>query len=231
MKRFFLLVAVCLLGFGTVRAQRSIFKSEFYVGAGGGPTFARVDFSPSVPQQFFLGFRGGVAAKYISQKHLGFVAEVNFSQRGWKEDYDASGEFSYSRRFNYVEIPFMTHAYAGNKTRFIFNAGPQISFLLSDNQQMSQALADDLAARRAAQPDAPIGEQYMAFESLKRVDYGIVVGTGMQLKTGLGDFDLEGRYYFGFGDVFPNNRARADYFQRSANRIIEAKLTYYVKMK
>ena len=230
MKLRSLFLFICILCVTITQAQNKDFKGELYLGVGGGAMFTNMDFSPSVPQQFHLGYSGGLAAKYISEKNLGVILEANVSQRGWKEDYDPATGFEYTRKLNYVEIPFMAHVYAGKKTRFIFNAGPQISILLSDKQQMSEALANDLAARRTANPDARIGEQYMAIDSLKRVDYGIVAGIGMELKTGIGNFDLEGRYYFGFGDTFPNNRGRNDYFQRSAHRIIEAKLTYYFRM-
>lgn len=231
MRQILLLFFICFVSLSTAQAQNKDFKGELYFGVGGGPLFTSIDFSPTIPQAFHFGYMGGVAAKYISQKNLGIILEVNYAQRGWKEDYEADTGLAFSRKFNYIEIPFMTHVYAGRKTRFIFNAGPQISILLSDKQQMSEALADDLAARRAANPDARIGEQYMSFDSLKRVDYGIVAGLGLALKTGIGDIDLEGRYYFGFGDTFPNNRTKKDYFQRSAHRLIEAKLTYYFKVR
>jgi len=168
--------------------------------------------------------------KYISEKHLGLIAEVNYSQRGWTEEFDPTDGFSYNRRLNYLELPIMTHIYFGNKIRFIVNIGPQISFLLNDDQQMNQSLADDLAERRAANPDAQIGVQYSDFTEMNRVDYGLIGGVGMELKTGIGDFNLEGRYYFGLGDVFNSRRSDNAYFSRSAHRLIEAKLTYYIRI-
>jgi len=77
-----------------------------------------------------MGIHGGMAVKYISEKHLGLIAEVNYSQRGWTEEFDPTDGFSYNRRLNYLELPIMTHIYFGNKIRFIVNIGPQISFLL-----------------------------------------------------------------------------------------------------
>ena len=96
---------------------------------------------------------------------------------------------------------------------------------------MSQALADDLEARREANPDLPIGFQYNPISEMQRVDYGLVGGVGMEVQTGIGSFDLEGRYYFGLGDIFTSRRSENAYFGRSAHRLIEAKLTYYIKIK
>lgn len=231
MKRSFFLLLVVILSCTTSKAQLNNFRNEFYVGTGGGALFSTVDFMPVVSQQSMMGIYGGLSAKYITEKHLGLVAELNYTQRGWTEEFDAEQNFAYSRTLNYLEIPFMTHIYFGRNIRFIVNAGPQISILLNDNPEMNQALADDLAARKEANPEAQIGVQYGPFSELSRVDYGLIGGIGMELKTGIGDFDLEGRYYFGLGDVFTSRRSDNAFFSRSAHRLIEAKLTYYVKIR
>jgi hypothetical protein len=235
MRRLFFFIFLAILNISYLYAQRNRFQNELYVGFGGGAQMSQVDFMPRITQDYRLGFQGGAAAKYISDGNAGVragvIGELNFSQRGWIESFnDEETElgFSYSRALNYVNIPFMTHVNAGRgNVRFIFNAGPQVSILLSDNQNMSQALADEIARQQAAQPGAPIGMQYQSFEHLKRIDYGLIGGVGMQLKTGLGDFDLEGRYNFGLADVFESRRSRNAYFSRSAHRVIEVKLTYY----
>ncbi len=212
-------------------AQKDTFHKELYLGGGGGVIYSRMDFVPSVQQADQLALLGGLSLKYITEKHLGLLTEVNFAQRGWSEEFDPESGFTYNRTLNYLEIPLMTHIYFGNKTRFIINAGPKISFLLREQQQMSGALADHLAQLREANPDEPIGMQYAPIGEMKRVDYGLIGGAGIEVKTGMGDFDLEGRYYFGLADLFTNRRSENAYFSRSAHRIIETKLTWYFKMR
>ena len=232
MRYFFtLIVTALLLSFiSPLYAQKETFKGELYLGAGGGALFSKIDFVPSVPLAYKQGVFGGISAKYISEKNLGLLVELNYTQRGWKEEFDASSEFSYNRSLNYVEMPFMTHIYGEKKTRFIVNVGPQISLLVGDSEEMSQALSDNVDTRRAENPERQIGMQYEGVYELKRVDYGIVAAIGMELKTGIGDFDLEGRYYFGLGDIFTSRRSEDAYFSRSAARVIGVKLTYYVRM-
>jgi hypothetical protein len=232
MKPFLTLSLLVLLGAAPLHAQqKNPFKGELYLGAGGGGLFSKVDFVPSVPMVFKQGIYGGLSAKYISEKNLGLIMELNVAQRGWKEEFDASSGFSYSRTLTYIEVPFMTHIYFGDKMRFVVNAGPQVSLLIGDNQQMNQALADDVDARRkAAEAGERIGMQYKGMYEPKRIDYGLTGGIGMEFKTGVGDFDLEGRYYFGLGDIFTSRRSEQAYFSRSAFRIIEAKLTYYIRI-
>ncbi|MDR0421745.1 MAG: PorT family protein [Proteiniphilum sp.] len=234
MKSYLIPVVLCLLIFPGVTSlhaqQKDPFKGELYLGVGAGSLFSRMDFVPGVPQVFRQGIFGGVSAKYISEQNLGLILEVNFAQRGWKEDFGSSTDLSYTRTLNYIEIPFMTHVYFGKGILFSVNAGPQISLLVGDSQKMSEALSDDLEARRADNPGMRIGMQYAGMYKLKPVDYGLTGGIGMMFGTGLGDFNLEGRYYFGLGDIFTSRRSDQAYFSRSAFRVMEVKLTYYIRI-
>ncbi|MDD4631490.1 MAG: porin family protein [Proteiniphilum sp.] len=225
------IIFAMLCTFSAYTQKKDVFKSELYIGAGGGVMSSSLDFMPTVQQSYLMGINGGISARYITEKHLGLIAELNYAQRGWKEEFNTEQDFAYSRTLNYLEIPFMTHVYFGKKIRFIINAGPQISLLLNDNPKMSQALAQDMAEKQAADPNAKIGYQYSPFSELKRVDYGLIGGAGIELQTLLGVFNLEGRYYFGLGDVFESRRSENAYFSRSAHRLIETRLTYYIKVR
>jgi hypothetical protein len=234
MKPFLPILLFAMISISPVHAQKKdAFKSELYLGVGGGVMSAGMDFMPTIQQSFMMGMHGGLSAKVITEKHLGLIAEVNYAKRGWTEEFDPGNDFSYSRTLNYLEIPVLTHIYFGKKLRFIVNAGPQISILLNDEQAMSQALADDIAEKQSADPEAPIGGQYSPSDALRKFDYGLTGGIGLELKTGRGILNLEGRYYFGLGDlfVFESRNSPNAYFSRSAHRLIEAKLTYYIQIR
>ncbi len=230
MKRFSLFLICASLG-GMLFAQKQTFPTELYIGAGAGAVAANMSFVPAIPQTLLYSYQGGVAVKYVTEKHLGLITEVNLTRKGWCEEFDAEEDFAYERTLTYIDVPFMTHVYFGNKTRFVFNAGPQINILIGENARMNQALSDDVEARKAAAPDAPIGVQYAPMSEMKRVDYGLTGGMGVELRTAIGLFDLEGRYYFGLGDIFTSRRSDNAYFTRSAHRVIMAKLTYYIQVK
>mgnify|MGYP001160544430 FL=1 len=230
MKRILFLMLLGALSNASLLAQQQPFQGELYLGAGGGGVAARMDFVPSVPQTLYYAYQGGIAAKYISEKHLGLVAEINLTRKGWTEEFDPGSDFSYTRELTYIDVPFLWHIYFGNKTRFIMNLGPQISYLIGENSDMSPALAEHVESLKEQDPDAPIGVQYSPMSEMRRVDYGLTGGAGIELKTGIGIFNLEGRYYFGLGDIFNNRRGDNAYFSRSAHRVISAKLTYYIQM-
>lgn len=214
------------VGFNSVQAQKkNDFKTDFSMGVGSGMTFHNVDFVPRILQTNKKGVFGGVAFRYISEKHWGIQTELNFSNRGWQEDWtQTDSTFAYSRSLNYLEMPVLTHLYFGKNKRFFVNIGPQFSYLINESHDMNEPLTAYIKKQKEDVPDNPeIGAQYESIQ--KKFEYGIVGGMGFELRTGIGIFDLEGRYYFGLSDIF-NNR-KADTFSRSAHRIIEAKISYF----
>ncbi len=224
-------IVIVLLLFVTtifVQAQKNnLFKSKFMIGVTGGPVFTTVDFVQKVPQNTTNGFSAGVSAKYISEKHLGILAELNYTQRGWTENFADTNtpEHAYSRTLSYVELPLMTHIYFGNKVKFILNIGPQVSYMIGDKATMNEALSDYIDWVLEEDPNYPIGIQYKSLNS--KFDYGLIGGLGVEFDTSVGSFNLEGRYYFGLGDSFDSSRSSSSNFSRSAHRYFAGKLTYY----
>jgi hypothetical protein len=238
---------VLLLGIifcGQVGAQKKEFTPEWNIGVGFGPTFSSLSIIPTYPvlsvkTKSIFQFHGGVAVRYITERNLGFIAELNYSQMGWEENFEgrkyelpdgtlyagADTLFQHTHKLNYLEIPFLTHIYFGhNKVRGFFNIGPKVGFLISESEVINDKLRDYL--NQEPDPNKAAVGQY-GKKAEKKIDYGLTAGAGVELRTGIGNFALEGRYYMGFGDIY-NNR-KSDYFSRSANRVISAKLTYYIK--
>lgn len=214
---FILFGIICWFGISKAQAQLQEQKHNFSIGISGGVNFSNVDFSPRIKQGYLMGPQAGFTARYISEKYFsmicGIQAEVNYSQRGWKEAIEDGSGDSYQRAMNYVEIPFMAHlAFGkeyGNGARFILNLGPQIGFLLGDKETH-------------AMPSIQKEQYGKAVEN--SFDYGLIGGGGLEIRTGIGHFLLEGRYYFGLSDFF--NSTKKDYFSRSAHTYICGKITY-----
>ncbi len=216
-----------------VRAQ-SDFRPEWNIGVGFGPTFSTMSIMPTnerraLNTKSLFQFHGGVSARYITEKKLGIIGELNFSQQGWESQFDDGSTYKHTHKLNYLEIPLLTHIYFGSdKTRFFVNLGPKIAYLLSESNTRNQALESWL---NEYDPDNEESFDLAAVSyeksAEKKVDYGIMVGMGMEIRTGIGNFALEGRYYMGFGDIY-NNRKKDEY-SRSANRVLSARLTYFIK--
>lgn len=200
-----------------VAAQVGEMRNNFAVGFNGGVNINSVSFTPRIKQGSLMGITGGVTARYISEKYFAMICgiqmEINYSQHGWKEEYDEGITDSYSRTMDYVEIPLLAHLAFGRERgmQFFLNLGPQIGFLISENEKFSEGF------------DIKKGEQYNKMAENK-FDYGITGGAGLELRTKAGNFLVEGRYYFALSDFYGNTKK--DYFSRSAHSTIQAKVTY-----
>ena len=182
-------------------AQLQDERHNLSVGINGGVNLNSVSFTPSIKQTNFIAPEFGLTVRYISEKYFkmicGIQGEINFSQRGWKEVIEDGSNNTYHRAMN---------------------LGPQVGFLLGEKEFYSDPSTWDTTNR-------PQGtdEQYGKFAD-RKFDYGIVGGGGLEIRTGIGHFLLEARYYFGLSDFY--NNSKKDYFSRSAHSYIGGRLTY-----
>ncbi|MDR0962883.1 MAG: PorT family protein [Mediterranea sp.] len=211
-----LLVIFTTNGVAQVGEQRH----NFALGINGGVNLNSVSFSPTVRQKNLMGYTGGITARYISERYFkmicGAQVEVNLSQHGWSEFYEDFPHLSYVRKTNYVEIPFLAHLAFGKERgmQFFIHAGPQIGFFLNDSYTIGDGW-DTVTGATVEQHDKKIDKPF---------DYGIAAGAGIELRTGLGNFLVEGRYYYALSDFY--GTTKKDYFSRAANMAITVKVTY-----
>lgn len=211
------IIAVLILISFAVQAQRSSFRQELGVGASFGTNFSSVTFSPKVKQGMQMGFSGGATVRWNTEANLGLQAELNFSQEGWSEQYDSQPSYEYKRSIQYLELPFLTHIYFGSKRmKFFVNLGPKVGYAFSE--KTTSNLPDGFTPEENSATE----QHNMPIE--KKFEWGLCGGPGMELRTGIGYFLLEGRYYYALGDIY--NSRKEDYFSRSASQVISVKLTY-----
>ena len=96
-----------------IMAQLGEERSNLAVGVNLGMNMTKVDFSPRIKQKSHNGMALGVTARYMCEKYFnmmcGIQAEINYTQRGWKEDIDDGSDNTYSRTMNYIEVPLLAH--------------------------------------------------------------------------------------------------------------------------
>lgn len=202
-----IIILLLLLPVLKINAQE-VFETQTMLGINGGMSASQVFFSPSVSQIPIYGYNGGLVFKHISEPHLGIQLELNYAQKGWEESLD-SGKV-YRRNLAYIELPFMSHIELGKRsTKFLINIGPTFSYLFSDDT--TKILIDkksDLS--------------YYNSKINSKLELGLCFGLGIIESTGIGDFQLEARFYQGINNLFTIDRT----FSYSTNQVLAAKLSY-----
>ena len=179
------------------------------------------------------------------------VAELNYTQMGWKENIldmndqpvplhtDESQMLNYSRKVNYLQVPLLARLGWGrerNGFQFFIQLGPQMGIYLNEKTESNFDVRDpafnpkiengkyssqyQYVGKRASHV---VAQDSMAVEN--KLDYGIAAGAGLEFSNRhVGHFIVEGRYYYGLGNLFGNTKR--DYFGRSNFGTIIVKFTY-----
>jgi hypothetical protein len=193
---------------------------EFSAGVSGGTTFSSVTFNPRVSQGTLTGLTLGLTGRMTMGENVGLQLELNYAQQGWAEEYEAAPEFRYSRRMDYLQLPFYTHVQFGGKhVKGFINAGPQIGYMLSESTTGS----------RNVEPPVGTGGAQRSMPVENRLEWGISGGAGIEIRTGIGYFLLEGRYYYSFGDIYGTKRK--DSFSKASSQVTLAKITYLMPLR
>lgn len=185
-------------------------KSEIYIGPSLGFNESMIMFKPTVSQGFLKGYNIGAVFRYIADNNFGLQCELNYSQRGWYEKSSL-----YSRQLNYIEFPFLTHVFFGNKSRFFFNIGPKISYLLSESK-----ITNNTSTLIEEQHITPIQNAF---------DYGLCSGVGFLINIKGTVIQLDTRANYGLSDVFSNDKR--DFFDTSNNFNLSVNLALLFKVK
>ena len=221
-----ILSLVLALGCFSLRAETH-YRSHISVGAHGGMAISRMSFSPEIPQAWLMGPQFGLQIRYAEEKLVGVVAELNFVTRGWKENFEENKDLQYSRSLNYISLPIMTHISFGSpRVKCIINLGPEIGYMLSDKITSNFDYANPPegllpSTRRVNQ---------MSMKISNRFDYGITAGLGAEFYVSpRNSIYLEGRFYYGLGNIYPSTKA--DEFSASRSMSITVNAGYNFRLK
>lgn len=220
----FILTAIAAL----LATAQTHYEGQISVGGKGGVSLSRVNFNPTVEQMMLPGMTAGVMFRYIEEKHFGLIAELNMTQRGWKENLEES-DYKYSHRFTYLELPIMTHIFFGNqRIKGFFNLGPEINVMLGNGIKSNFAYQDAADMKYFINDTRHI--EQMTMDIKNRFDYGICGGAGMEINLNAKhSLLLEGRFYYGLTDVFPNHKT--DIFSSSNSMTVTVTLGYFYRLK
>lgn len=189
-----LLLLYCLFATGLAAQQADSLPSykRFQLGIVYGQMNHQVDFTPNQSVEALRGTDLGVALRYFDKRLIGFQAELFYSTAGWREELDTSFTSLYERKFRFVELQLLTQfSYGKGAVRPLLQAGPYVSFPLSDDEQIPA----EYDPGDAATP--PI----YGFDIPFRPNYGLRIGAGLNVEIGPLTVQLDARFLIGFNDL------------------------------
>ncbi len=203
------------------------YASRVSFGVKGGVDFSQVSFNPSTRQTMKPGGVAGVTFRYIEESHFGLIAELNWEQRGWQENFEGA-PYNYSRTINYIQIPVLAHIYFGRRGHFFFNAGPEIGFVIGSSES-----ADFDVNNIGNLPDWPVKKvnvEQMRLPVSQKIDFGISAGLGGEFfVTPMHSLYVEARFYYGLGNVLKSGRTEP--IRGSNSMSIMATAGYWFRIK
>ncbi|MCR4602956.1 MAG: PorT family protein [Prevotella sp.] len=246
------LLLVFLLPLSVAQAQVGEHRSELSLGVNGGYVMSNMGFVPKIPQGMHTGLTGGMSFRYTSEKYFNsicaVVAELNYAQIGWKESILTKDDEpvinavtgvaeEFQRTISYLQIPVFARLGWGRERRgfqAFFQIGPQIGYYLSESDDSNFDVDNPNVIDRTSivsssytRDGVKVGSGIYHMPVENKIDYGIAGGAGLEFShPKLGHFLLEGRYYYGLGNIYGDSKR--DYFGRSNFSNILVKLTYLV---
>lgn len=194
------------------KSQTNDFIPYSNFGIRQGINYTTVSFSPGVSQSITLGYSGGLVYKYQNQKRVGLQVELNYTQKGWTENFDTVSN-SYSRKMDYIELPFMTHIVLGkNNLKFYVNLGTTFGYLLSEKEELIINNED-------------YRKEFYEKKIEKKFDYSGLGELGLVFNTKLGEFQTGFRFQWTLTDLFKTTSETT--FNQSQNIIMGVSINYF----
>ena len=243
-RRCFIIFSLLNFYIATSVAQVGEYRTDFAVGVNGGYLMNMLGFTPDVPQNMAGGMTGGLTLRYTCEKYFKSIcavtAEVNMSQMGWDEKildiedqpvyyYDDEGNIDtanplyYKRKITSLQIPVLARLGWGRERKGLqafIQIGPQIGIFRSESTD-TNIIPDRYPVKQRSSP--VVAQEDMPVEN--KFDYGITGGAGMEFShPKMGHFLVEGRYYFGLGNIYGNSHE--DYFAKSNHGTIVIKASW-----
>ncbi len=227
MKSFFhkamILSLFGLLFLPQLEAQsKSPFKRKLHFGVKGIAIGSKYDFVPSVPQQLFKGGGTGIFTRFDVERGASMQLELNYTITGWKEFYEERPDLSYSKAIHTINMPLLTHLYLASKKgiRIFLNVGPILGYHFAEQNSLQ-----DPPTKDGGSNFTNFGKYRHETPIQHKLFWGLCGGPGISIPVGKHHrLEFEGRYTFGFGDIWANKRQ--DPYGLSAERRYSLSFNY-----
>lgn len=226
-----LLSVLCFLN---LAAQKQ-FTPSTYLGITASGAFSHVGFTPSVNQNMVAASSFGLLFRHVSELHVGTQIELNYSGRGWTENRDSLGK--YTRNVTVLEIPVTAvFIFGGKKLRFAFNLGPDVTYLLHEDEKISIVDAEYnpdiyrfIHGGEVYPNGNPLYLGYYGKPLTQTWSFGFNGGASVEWYSKIGVFSIRASYSYMLTDYFPLN-GDVFYYENSKSQTLNLGVSYMVKL-
>lgn len=118
--------------------------------------------------------------------------------------------------------------FGSRRFKCFINLGPEVGYMISNSISANFDYTDLSSVHDW--PERRRMTEQLNMEVKNKFDYGITAGIGFEFYVKpKHSITLEGRYYYGLGNVFPSTKA--DTFSASRNSAIEVTMGYYFRLR
>lgn len=185
---------ILIFAAGSAFAQIDKMPKENYIGINYGYGISGVAFQPSIKGSATVGsFNAGIAFKHRGEKYVGFEANINYVNRGYKiksQDIDST----YKRSFNSIMVPVMAQGtIAYKRVIAIIDLGAYAAYRLDSEVEI------DVNGVKTKE------DYEFIVDRDRRYEFGALAGAGfyIDLRPILVQFDA--RYYYGLTNLINPN--------------------------
>lgn len=174
----------------------TMYPKQVGIGLRLGSTFSMMKIDLPTTQSSTLEPNFGLIFNYIDKKTVGIQLELNYVTKNWQEN--PSADLIFDAKMNYIEIPMLTTLHFGNKLKLLVNFGPYLSILLNETHSHNITTSSNYL-------------QFYENRNPKKGDFGMTGGAGLRYQTKIGLFQLEGRYAYGFQNLYDADDSNLNY--------------------
>lgn len=220
LKRIILSSALLIVGFSmSLQAQP---QRKTYLGIKGGFNQSSayflhtIDGVPKINSDFISGFHGGIIVMNYWRSHLGLQAELNYTQKGWKQRFD-NGEPDYITNLDYIELPLLINLHTGKKKmHFYANLGSFFEYLVKISQ--------------SAEPTDVGGSDFYPYDVSRdnKFGYGFRGGVGIFRDFSVGTFLIESHFTYSLSNMLDPVTLDTGIPNTSNNCVIGVSVAYMI---
>lgn len=200
-------------------------QAQHFLGVHGGVQFPTVRFDDYIkqtnfPEPFFNTVQGGVTYAFIQKKFTGFQVELNYSEKGWRQQLTPDPARFYENRLNYLELPITTFLHLDTEhLQFFVNAGPYVAYMISHKEKFQQ------------QSDTALVNFTYQETGGNKMDFGLHVSGGIGYKFSFGTLRAEASFENGFANILKTSPVKREAPSVSVNQAVAVSVYWLFPLK